>query len=272
MAGGTAKGTAGGAPPRKADPWKVAFIVLLIVALLAAAGYLLLGSRLLVVREVAVSGLHRLDRDEVVRALAVPTGTPLARVDTEAAAERVAGLRLAESARVERGWPAELRVRVEERTPKLAVGAGGGYRLVDQDGVRISDTEALPEEYPLASVRGEVEGNGGIAAAAGIAEALDGALPVRLVRIDARDPAAITLELAGGAEVSWGDGEAAEHKARVLEALAKEHPPAQGRRYDVSAQDMAVVGTAAPTPRQSPSEEPSEAPAEEPQEQPADLG
>ncbi|MFC7741569.1 cell division protein FtsQ/DivIB [Nocardiopsis composta] len=161
MAGGTAKGTAGGAPPRKADPWKVAFIVLLIVALLAAAGYLLLGSRLLVVREVAVSGLHRLDRDEVVRALAVPTGTPLARVDTEAAAERVAGLRLAESARVERGWPAELRVRVEERTPKLAVGAGGGYRLVDQDGVRISDTEALPEEYPLASVRGEVEGNGG---------------------------------------------------------------------------------------------------------------
>ncbi|WP_017591197.1 cell division protein FtsQ/DivIB [Nocardiopsis potens] len=264
MAGGTVRTGAGGAPPRRrADPWKVAFIVLLIVALLGAAGYLLLGSRLLVVREVTVSGLHRMDRDEVVRALAVPTGTPLARVDTEAAARRVEGLRLAESVRVERGWPAELRVRVEERTPELAVGADGGYRLVDQDGVRISDTESLPERYPVASVRGEVEGSAGIAAAAGIAEALDGALPVRLVRIDARDPDAIVLELDGGAEVAWGDGEGAEHKARVLEVLAEEHPPAEGRRYDVSAQDMAVVGRAEPSPRRSPSEEPSEEPEEQ---------
>ena len=191
------------------------------------------------------AGLERMDRAEVVRALAVPTGTPLARVDTEAAAGRAERLRLAERVEVERSWPAALTVRVTEREPRLAVRAGDGFRLVDHDGGRIQDADTLPEAYPLAQVRGEVEGNPGVAAAATVAEALDGVLPesrARITAIDARDPGSITVELDGGASVEWGDAEDGARKARVLEILVGEHPPGPDRVYDVSAADMAVVG------------------------------
>ncbi|MDA2808250.1 cell division protein FtsQ/DivIB [Nocardiopsis suaedae] len=237
-------GGEGGRPAPRSDPWKAAFIVLLIVALLAVVTWVLLGSRLLVVREVRVTGLERMDRAEVVRALAVPTGTPLARVDTEAAAGRAEGLRLAEQVEVERSWPASLTVRVAEREPRLAVRAGDGFRLVDHDGVRIEDADTRPAAYPLAQVRGEVEGNPGVAAAASAAEALDGALPeseARITSIDARDPASITVELDGGASVEWGDARDGARKARALEILVGEHPPTPDRVYDVSAVDMAVV-------------------------------
>lgn len=244
VAGGAAQaGRAGGAP--RSDPWKAAFIVLLIVALLAVVTWVLLGSRLLVVREVRVEGLDRIDRESVVGALDVPTGTPLARVDTEAAASRAAKLRLAERVEVDRSWPAALTVRVHEREPRLAVRAGDGFRLVDHDGVRIADADSRPDAYPLARVRGEVEGNPAVAAAASVADALDGALPAstaRVAAIDARDADSITVELEGGATVEWGDAEDGGRKARILEVLAGEHPPDSERVYDVSSVDMAVVG------------------------------
>ncbi|WP_017622208.1 cell division protein FtsQ/DivIB [Nocardiopsis chromatogenes] len=243
--GPKAGGAAAGRTAPRSDPWKAAFIILLIVALLAVVTWVLLGSRLLVVREVRVAGLERMDRAEVVRALSVPTGTPLARVDTEAAAGRAERLRLAERVEVERSWPAALTVRVTEREPRLAVRAGDGFRLVDHDGVRIEDADTRPGAYPLAQVRGEVEGNPGVAAAASVAEALDGALSesqARITAIDARDPGSITVELDGGASVEWGDAGDGARKARVLEVLVGEHPPAADRVYDVSAADMAVVG------------------------------
>ncbi|GAB3499500.1 cell division protein FtsQ/DivIB [Nocardiopsis coralliicola] len=226
---------------RRSDPWKAAFVVLLVGALLALAAYLLLGSRLLVVRSVEVSGLDRIDRAAVVEAASVRTGTPLARVDTDAAADRVSRLQLAESVQVERAWPATLHIAVTEREPLLAVGAGDGYRLVDADGVRIDDTDTVPKNRPLAAVTGAVEGNPQIAAAAAVAEELSGALPVRAERIDARDTSAIRIDLAGGSQVQWGDTEQGARKARVLEVLLKEHPPEPDRVYTVSAPDMAVV-------------------------------
>ncbi|MFC7330245.1 cell division protein FtsQ/DivIB [Marinactinospora rubrisoli] len=234
---------AGGAAARsrRSDPWKAAFVALLVVAVLAVVAWLLLGSRLLVVRDVEISGTERVDPAEVLAAVDVPTGTPLVRVDTDAARDRVAGLRLVESAEVSRGWPATLRVNVTERTPLLSVAAGDGYRLLDGDGVAIEDAAERPERYPLVTVRGEVAGNPGVAEAAAIVEELPQSVLERTDRIDATDRASVVLLLADGAEVVWGDGERTAEKARLLDILMREHPPAEERRYDVSAPDVAVV-------------------------------
>lgn len=227
--------------PRRSDPWKVAFVVLLIVALLAVVIWVLLGSRLLVVREVPVSGAERISKGEVVKALDVPTGTPLAKIDIGAAQKRVEGLRLVESADVSRGWPAALRVRVTERTPQLAVRVGSGFQLVDHDGVRVDDAEERPEPIPQVVIKGEVEGNKAIAEAVAITEALPSGLKGRLESIDARDRAAITLEFADGGSAVWGDAKRIPEKARILEVLVGKHPSNGERRYDVSAPGMAVV-------------------------------
>ncbi|MDT0301155.1 cell division protein FtsQ/DivIB [Streptomonospora wellingtoniae] len=226
---------------RRSDPWKVAFVVLLIVAVLTVVTWVLLGSRLLVVRDVEVSGTSRLDPERVAAAVDVATGTPLARVDTDAARLRAEDLRLVESAEVGRGWPATLRVEVVERTPVLAMRAGDGFRLIDGDGVRIADTDKRPDNYPLISVSGEPEGSPAVAAAASVLARVPAAVGGRIDSVDAADRSAIELSLESGATVSWGTAERAERKSTVLTVLLNEHPPGPDRHYDVSAPDMAVV-------------------------------
>ncbi|QBI53894.1 cell division protein FtsQ/DivIB [Streptomonospora litoralis] len=226
---------------RRSDPWKVAFVVLLIVAVLTVVTWVLLGSRLLVVRDVEVTGTDRLDAERVAAAVDVATGTPLARVDTAAAEVRAQRLRLAESVRVSRGWPATLRVEVVERTPVLAMRAGDGFRLIDGDGVRIADTDKRPANYPLISVSGDPEGSPAVAAAARIVEGVPAAVGRRIDTIDAGKRSAIGLTLQSGADVDWGTAERTERKSRILTILINEHPPGPERHYDVSAPDMAVV-------------------------------
>ena len=63
-----------------------------LVLLAGAAGWLVLGSSVLGARTVEVVGESRLSADEVVARAEVPAGTPLARLDTGAIADRVAGL------------------------------------------------------------------------------------------------------------------------------------------------------------------------------------
>ncbi|GAA4905931.1 cell division protein FtsQ/DivIB [Streptomonospora salina] len=228
---------------RRSDPWKAAFVVLLIVAVLTVVVWVLLGSRLLVVRQVEVTGTSRLEPDGVAAAVDVATGTPLARVDTDAAGGRAEELRLVESAEVGRSWPATLRVEVVERTPVMAMRAGDGFRLIDGDGVRIADTDQRPDNYPLISVPGEPEGSSAVAAAATVLGRIPAAVGGRIDSVEAGDGDGDGLELTldSGSTVAWGTPERSERKSTVLTVLLSEHPPAGDRHYDVSAPGMAVV-------------------------------
>jgi len=226
---------------RQSDPWQVAFVVLLLAGLVGAVLWLLFGSRLLVVRQIEVSGVERLTEAEVAAAADVATGTPLARVDTEEVAARVAALRLVESVEVHRGWPATLRLEVTERVPVLGIAVEGGYLLVDREGVRITESDARPEDYPLVRVAGEVHGNPAVTESADIVGHLPRELAERVDTVVATDRARITLELADGTTVMWGDAERGADKARTLEVLMAQHPPEPGRHYDVSAEGVAVV-------------------------------
>ncbi|MET9711351.1 cell division protein FtsQ/DivIB [Nocardiopsis alba] len=223
------------------DPWKVTFAVLLVVALVCAVVWVLLGSRLLVVRDVAVTGTERVTAQEVETAVAVDTGTPLIRVDLDGGRERVEGLDLVESATVTRGWPATLRVEVVERRPLLAVRVGEEYRLVDRDGVRIEDSPTRPGNQPLVRVSGELEDNAAVRAAADIVEEAPDSLLARIQLIDARDTDEIMIELGDGSVVEWGDSEATADKSDILRVLMREHPSREGRVYDVGTPDLAIV-------------------------------
>ncbi|MDE3720261.1 FtsQ-type POTRA domain-containing protein [Nocardiopsis sp. N85] len=225
----------------RSDPWKVAFVALLVVALVCVVTWILLGSRLLVVREVSVTGLDRVDHDEVVAAVDVPTGTPLIRVDLADGAERAASLPLVESATVTRGWPATLRVEVVERRPLLAVRVGEEYRLVDRDGIRIEDSPTRPGTHPLVRVTGEVEGNEAVRAAADIVESAPDSFLARIRLIDATDTENIRIEVTEGSVIEWGTAQGAEDKSDVLRVLMREHPPGEETVYDVSTPDLAIV-------------------------------
>ena len=216
-------------------------MVLLVVGLLVVVVWLLLGSRLLVLRDVAVSGVERATTAEVTTAAGVTTGTPLVLLDTANVVERVEELRLVEEAEVRRSWPATLEVAVTEREPVLSVQTDEGYQLVDHAGVWIEDAAERPADQPTVQVRGEVYGNTAVADAATVRQHLDEHLLQELTEIDARDSEAISLELRDGANVQWGSVHRSQDKAEVLVTLLEEHPPTDELHYDVSSPDVVAV-------------------------------
>ncbi|SDE96687.1 cell division protein FtsQ [Blastococcus fimeti] len=200
-------------------------------ALQAAAGVLVLGvlawalwaGPLLSVRSVQVDGASTLPADLVREAAGVPDGTPLLRVDVDAARDAVAELPQVESVTVSRGWPSRVVITLVERTPLAVVGEPGRRSLLDARGV-LFDT--VTGEPPAGVVPLAVDDPGPDDPATAAALAAIGALPPALreqvTLAAAPDAERITLTLADGTVVQWGGAETSEKKAEVLAALLEE--------------------------------------------------
>jgi cell division septal protein FtsQ len=140
-------------PPRMG--WKAAFFVLALAAIAGGVAWALLGSRLLVVRSVQVTGTgngSEVSRTQVLAAAQIPRGLPLIRVNTSAAARRVGRLHDVQSAQVSRAWPDAIVISVRLRSPVFMVAVPGGYEVVDAFGVEMRFSAHRPAGYPLLTV------------------------------------------------------------------------------------------------------------------------
>jgi cell division protein FtsQ len=207
--------------------WRVAFLALAVAGVIGVAVWVLFSSPLLVVRSVTVSGTHLVPRSEVLASSGVQLGTPLIRVNTARAAARIVQIRQVSSVRVTRSWPDRLVIVVRERTPELGVAApGGGYDLVDGDGVMVRWAARRPAglplydtEAPAAALRGDPD----LAAAAAVLGELPAAVRHVVRSVSVPEPDQVTLHLAGGTTVLWGDTSRAAVKARELTVLMRAH-------------------------------------------------
>jgi cell division protein FtsQ len=223
---------------RRARPLRAAVFAILILAILAGAAWALLGSSLLVVRHVQVTGNRLVPAAQVRAAAGVRVGRPLASVNTSAAANRVERIPAVLSATVSRSWPDTILITVHERTPQLAVAAAGGYDLVDQYGVTVRWLASKPAGLPLlTSPPTPVRGNSGVEAAALVLRQLPTALRTRVESVSAPSATAVTLQLTGGITVLWGAPGQVTQKWAELELLFKTH----ARAYDISDPRTAVT-------------------------------
>ncbi len=209
--------------------WLAAVAVLLIIGLGLAAWL----SPVLAVRTVDVTGLEQLPQEEVLAALGGVAGTPLLRVDTTAAARRVAGIARVAQVRVKRDYPTTLTVEVIERTPWAYYDGAGGPHMIDESGVdyavepppmglpRISTPEALDDPELL---RGGLQ--------------VLGELPrplwdqVSELAINSRDDLELTLE--DGRTVRWGNADDTALKGAVALAILSQ----PGEVFDVSSPSL----------------------------------
>jgi len=228
--------------------WKAVFFGLVAVAIVAAVAWALLGSRLLVVRSVQVTGTGpQVSRAQVLAVARVPAGLPLIRVNTAAVAQRVDGIRQVQSTQVSRSWPSTVVISVRLRTPVFAIAVQGGYALVDAYGVDVRDSARRPPRLPLLQLAAGAAGTGGAAglsslrpvarAGAAVLSELPPAIARRVAVVSAPTPSEVSLELANGVVIVWGDSSRAAEKARELTLLMRTH----ARRYDVSAPGTAVT-------------------------------
>lgn len=225
--------------------WRAAFFALAGAGVLAAGAWVLLGSGLFAVRTVAVSGAHLVPASEVIAAADVPLGTPLAQVNTAAAAHRIEAIRQVAAASVSASWPDGLDIVVRERKPEFVVRmAGGGYDLIGAAGVIVSWSRTKPASLPAyvtsatgSALRGDARVRAASAVLAELPQWLSGSVASVAVSGTAKTAGAVTLDLSDGKTVVWGGTNRAAEKARELAILIG----GQATYFNVSAPGTAVT-------------------------------
>jgi cell division protein FtsQ len=223
-------------------PWRAAFFALMAVAIVAGAIWALLGSSLLVVRSVEVTGIHLVPRAEVLQAADIKPGTPLARINTAAVARRVERITQVQTARVSRHWPDAVVITIQERTPALAVASGGAYALIDKFGVVVRRAARRPAGMVLLasspSALASLRGSPAVMATVTVLQQLPESIRALVRAVSGRSAAAVTLDLRGGITVLWGGTDRPEPKAAELAILMR----TRATYYDLSDPGSAVTG------------------------------
>lgn len=218
-------------------------LLVLLLVVMGAVVWAVAFSSLLAVRSVSVEGLAEESVDagasRVTTAAAIGIGTPIARVDANAAAQRVAALPWISSVEVRRAWPDAIVIAVTERTPVAVVEStpaseGGAIadairQGVDAQGVVFDPPGGLWLTGPV--IRGEVEA---IPEAVDVVASLPEDISRRVRVVQAVSPDDIRLQLGNDSIVRWGNASEPEFKAEVLAALLNR----RAKGYDVSAPEL----------------------------------
>lgn len=210
-------------------------IVVVVLAAVGAATWVVGFSSVLAAREVRVSGADVVSAEDVREAAAVPLGTPLVRLDLDAIHDRVAALAPVAEVRVERAWPDAVTVTVTERAPLFAVRQDDGDRLVLVDAGGTAYLEVA--EAPAGMIVAEVPDRAVLPEVASALAQMPTALLDQVDTVSARTVDSIELSLDGGRTLVWGNAELSAQKAAVATVLLEQ----PGKRYDVSAPDRPAV-------------------------------
>lgn len=207
--------------------WVRPVAVLLVAAVVTGSVWAVWFSSLLSVRQVRVVGADGAAGERVLTTAAVVEGEPLARVNTDAAAQRVTEIPWVASAEVRRGWPSEVVIAVTQRTPVAKI--AGTNQAADHAGVVFDLPGRLPEDLPTVRATGDA-----LAEAVAVLASLPADLSarVRVVTASTRDD--VSFVLGNGTTVRWGSAEQGELKAQVVNALL----PRRARMIDVTAPEL----------------------------------
>ncbi|MFI0349642.1 cell division protein FtsQ/DivIB [Actinomadura sp. 9N407] len=249
------RGTAPGRPdprPREPEPggaaagrrphrWKAVCVALLVIGVLGTVAWVLLGSRLLVVRSVEVTGTELAPRDRIVATAGIRLGLPMVRLGTGSVEARLERLREVESATVERQWPATVRIVVRERVPVVAVERAGRYHQLDRYGVTVTDGPSRPPALPTLSAASPGPTDASTLAALKVIGELPGGLRTRLHGVEASSPDTVTLRLRDGLTVVWGAAGRSAEKVRLIDALRASPAGRDARTIDVSSPEFVTT-------------------------------
>jgi len=238
---GTARrGGPGAGRNRRRPSGKAVVFAAIGITIVAVLAWALLGSRLLVVRSVRVTGGGRaVPAAQVLAAAGVRYGMPLIRVNTGTIARRVEALRQVQSVQVSKDWPSTIVIAVQPRTPVFAVPVPGGYALVDRFGVSVRDVTGRPAGLPLLIVNAgaTLPGSPAVRTAAIVLTELPPRVARQVRDVTATSPSAVSVTLADRSVVVWGGTDRAKEKAKELTVLMHRH----ARNYDVSDPGTAMV-------------------------------
>ena len=219
-------------------PWRLAAWVAAAVAVLAGVVWLVAFSPVLAVRTVEVVGVPAAEVEPITALAAVPLGSPMARVDDGAIADRVRQRATLANVSIERSWPSTLVIHASPRVPVLvAKNPQGQLHVVDSRGVAYAQVRTAPRGVPMVHASSAAGlSRDALMAAVDVVEVLPPALQKQTTRVTVSGANMVTLKVRG-TTVVWGGVGQPEKKLTVMTALLKGRP----RVIDVSAPDTPVT-------------------------------
>jgi cell division protein FtsQ len=210
--------------------WVAVAVALGVVGVVIAVLY----TPLLGVRSVSVTGLRGLTSQQVIAAAKVPSGAPMATLDTGAIGARVATLPMVAAVDVSREWPDTIVIAVTERAAIAEFAGSGGVHLVDANGVDFQTVAVEPAGLPRLQVSSAGPDDPRTQAMVRVLAALPAQLRPEVVTMSADTPGDVRLGLSTGKTVRWGSADDSARKGQVLAALMTQ----PGKVYDVSSPDL----------------------------------
>lgn len=187
------------------------------VAVLGGSGWLFGFSPWLSVQSVRVEGATLLTSAQVEGAARVPIGAPMATVDLDAIADRVAALPPTSAVTVHRAWPRTVVISITQRTAAVQRRVGSGYQWVDRSGTVFH--VAQQPVTGLVTVECATADPRLLKDSATVAASLTGALRTKTTLIRAESPDDLVVVLTDGRQVVWGSAADSPTKAQVATAL-----------------------------------------------------
>lgn len=169
-------------------------------------------------------------------------GESLPMLNVPHVADQLRGITGVLNAKVERVWPAGLRVTLEPRHPVAAIASGTGFALLDADAVQVGLSDQAPADLPLVTV--PVGDDRVLAAVLDVIRNLPADLLGRVGGIGAQTEDTVSFVLRDGPRVEWGSAEDSALKAQVLEAMLASPSAASAGVIDVSAPTLPITRAA----------------------------
>jgi cell division protein FtsQ len=230
---------------RKRLKW--ALIGTLVIAVVVG-GLAVLGSSLFAVKDVEVEGAVYTNDRALAAVVEDLEGTPVLRVDTDAAEQELERIPWVEDARVTTDFPHGAKIEIRERSPVLAFEATDDrYRVIDAEGRVLDVLPGQPVRYLMLSsddapalAAGQFAPPG-FAAAASMVEAMTPEMASRAeaVRVTP-DGTDLRLELRGGTEVRFGAAEELVAKLVRLQTVLDDHDDEPISVIDVSTNEVTI--------------------------------
>ena len=201
---------------RRKRNWLIALGAVGALALTVVVGVF---TPLMAVQDIRVDGASQVSEEEIAGALERFSGVPLALVDDREIHRALEPYPLIQRYGVERVPPHTLVVRIEERTPVLAVDRDDRFDLYDPAGVLLDRTEERPEGVPLATDGLSNVASDTYASAATVLRDMPDDLRSRISTASATSAQNLSFDLDNGIEVVWGEATKTNRKVEVLESM-----------------------------------------------------
>ncbi len=219
-------------------PLRLVGYVAATVAVAAVLGWVVGFSPVLAVRHVEVVGVPATEAAAIKAMARVPLGEPLARVDGDAVAARVAERATVADVSIERSWPGTLVIHASPRQPFLVLkNPQGQLQVVDETGVAYAQVSSPPRGVPTVNAATEAAlSRDALSAAVSVLKVLPATVQKRVTNVTVSSANQVSLRI-GRTAVVWGGSEESERKVAIMTALLKGSPTL----IDVSAPSTPVT-------------------------------